>query len=108
MPYTANQTTLRNISGVTKFFDFIGEHGTTLENGDNANIAGNIWSMWPNDTLKQASLLYAINNNLIEVIRTPIVVGFDETLGGVRKLIFDNSDVESGPPDYGSYSGTAP
>jgi len=108
MAYTANQTTLRNISGVSKFFDFTSEHGDTIAAGADINIPGNIFTMWMNDSLKQASLLYAINNNLIEVIRTPIVLGFDTSLGAVRKLAFASGDVSSAVPDYGSYTGTAP
>lgn len=108
MAYTANQTTLRNISGVTKYFDFIGERGTTLTSGQDVNINGNIWSMFENDTIKMAAMLYAINNNLIEVIRTPIVLGYDVSLTAVRKLSFASGDVASANPEYGSYTGSAP
>lgn len=108
MARTANQTTLRNISGVRKYFDFIGERGTTLDDAEDVHINGNIWSMWTADTIRTAALMYAVTNNLIEVIETPIVLGFDPTLGAVRKLGFDDTDVESQVPDYGSYTGSAP
>lgn len=108
MAYTANQTTLRNISGVTKFFDFTSEHGNTLAANEDINIPGNIWTMWMNDSIKQAALLYAINNNLIEVLRTPATVGFDTSLSGPRVLVFASGDVASAFPAYGSYSGSAP
>lgn len=108
MAHTANQTTLRNISGVTKYFDFIGEHGKTLTAGEDVDVNGNVWESWRYDTIRTAALLYALNNNLIEIIRTPIVLGFDPTLTAVRKLGFDNGDPTSEVPDYGSYTGSAP
>lgn len=108
MALVSNCTTLRNISGSTMFFDFIGEHGRTMTSNEDVNFPGDIWSYWRNDAQKTASLMYAVNNNLIEVIATPAVIGFDTSLSATRRLVFASGDVSSGNPAYGSYSGSTP
>lgn len=108
MATKSNVTTVRNISGSTMFFSFLGKNGATLADGADIDIPGNLGDMWANDTIQTAALNYALDNNLIAYLRTPIVVGYDATDGVAYALGFDNGSPVAVDPDYGSYSGSEP
>ena len=108
MPTTqAHVTTLRNVSGGTKFFDFVGEHGATLTNGQDVDIPGDIFTVTA-AAKKTRSLKYALENGLIEIVKSPDIFFHDATTTIVRRIYVDNGSVLVRDPDYGSYSGTAP
>lgn len=103
-----NHTIVRNVSGVQKFFSFLGANGVDLADGEDYAHPGDLFSRWMNDTLQTAALRYALDNNLLEILASPDVYLFDETAGRVRRIIVDDGDVLADDPDYGSYTGDAP
>jgi len=108
MANKSNVTTVRNTSGSTMFFSFLGKNGASLASGADKDIPGSLWDMWADDTIQTAALKYALDNNLIEILRTPAVLAYDDTDGVVYALGFDNGSPVAVDPDYGSYSGSAP
>lgn len=108
MATKSNVTTVRNTSGSTMFFSFLGKNGATLANGADMDVPGSLWDMWVTDTIQTAALDYALNNNLIKILRTPAVMGYDSVASKVYALGFSNNAPVAVDPDYGSYSGSAP
>ena len=105
---TSHQTILRNVSGSTKFFDFIGQHGATLEDDEDVYITGRVEDLWQKDTKKIAAYKYALENGLITVIKSPSVFCYDETGEKVLTLGADDGDPVATAADFGSYEGAAP
>ncbi len=102
-----NHTIVRNVSGVDKFFGFLGERGTYLTAGADYAHPGNLFDRWMNDPIQFAALRYALEHVLLEVIQTPDNYYYDPTTTIVRRLGVDNGAVTITDPDYGSYSGAA-
>lgn len=108
MPTTNSYyTIIRNTSGQTRFFDFVGEHGAELANGADVKFPGNIFDKVAKDPKKVASLKYAIENGVCQIIQTPHVYGYDTGTGSVMRVGF-TSGVTALNPDTGSYFGSAP
>lgn len=105
--YTGS-TIVRNISGSQMYFDFLGIHGATLDDGADVAIPGDLFSMWYRNPQKKASLDYALENDLLVVLVTPAVIRHDATLGQAIGIGVDNGSVIDTGPDYGSYIGDAP
>lgn len=110
MPTTlAPFTIVRNTSGVNgMYFDFLGEHGATLDDGEDVHVPGDLWSLWAKSPIKMAALRAALDARRITVMQTPAVIVFDETAGVTQQLGADNGDPIVTAPDYGSYEGDPP
>lgn len=109
MAYHPDVTTVRNVSGVTMYFSFLGERGATLTNGQDVDVPGDLFTMWAKDPVMRGALKYALENNKIEVLRTPTPpIFYDATSTIYRNLKVNNGSVSVQDLEYGSYSGTAP
>ena len=108
MAYNSDKTIVRNTQSVAMFYDFLGPVGMTIPANTDVAIRGNLFTMWANDLQKSRSLQYALNNNLLEVLRSPAYVDYDAVTGGVYALGINNMAPVAIAADYGSYSGTAP
>lgn len=108
MPTLSGDTIVRNVSGVSMYFDFLGIHGATLAADADMAVAGDLLTMWYRNPQKQRSLEYALLNNRIEILASPSVLGYDETDERVYALGFDNGAPVAVDPDYGSYTGDPP
>lgn len=108
MATRAGSSIARNVSGKTMYFAFLGTNGVELANGADAVLTGNIFQRYANDPVMTAAINYALDNNLLEIIKSPDVFGYDVSLSQARKLAFASGDVSSAFPDYGSYTGPAP
>lgn len=76
--FTSLQTVVRNTSGKTMFFPFLPPHGRTLEANAQARIPGNLLEWAQQFPSKARGLRYALENDLIEVVRTPAVILYDD------------------------------
>jgi hypothetical protein len=108
MAATGYYTVVRNVSGSTKYFDWMGRHGATLANGADANIPGDLWHLHADNKMKRTAMVYALEHGLAQIIKTPDVYGFDAGWGAVRRVKFNAGDITAQDPDTGSYSGSAP
>ena len=107
-PTQSGHTIVRNTSGVTMYFDFLGRHGATLTSGQDALIPGNVFTMWMNDPQKLAALNSALQAGRLEVLKTPDVFVWDTAAGAVKVLASSSASASVTIPDYGSYAGSAP
>lgn len=108
MPTKAGSTIVRNVSGKTMYFAFLGANGLELANGADATLTGSIYQRYINDPIMTGAINYALDNNLIEILKSPDTFGYDVSLSQARKLNFASGTVSSSAPDYGSYTGPAP
>lgn len=110
MPTTqAGSTIVRNTSGQSnKYFDFVGLHGATMAAGEDVLVPGNIFELWARNPMKLAAINYALQNGLIEILKTPDLIVYDDTANVVKRITVDGGTVIDEDPDYGSYSGAAP
>lgn len=101
-----NHTIVRNVSGVRKFFSFLGANGLELASGADYAHPGDLFDRWKDDTIQFNALRYALANGLLEIIKTPDVYMHDTSTDIVRRLRVTGGSVTAVDPDYGSYSGS--
>lgn len=106
MSTRANQTIVRNISGGTKFFSFLGEHGTSLADGAYTAIAGNAFDRLWNSPIKSKAFKYALDNKLIEIVQTPHAFFYDSVTFKPYRVGSASGTIAATDPDYGSYTGS--
>jgi hypothetical protein len=83
-------TTLRNSSGVTRYFDYLPPHGRRLAAAEEINIPGD-WLPWMRGNLrKMRGFASDLTNCLIEIVKTPEqhchVVGEENDLDLIRTV----------------------
>lgn len=100
-------TIVRNTSGKTMYFSFLGERGMTLASGADAKVPGDLWMLWARNTTEFNAFKSALDNNRLEVLKTPAIIRYDATTTIYRDLSVVNGTVTAVDPDYGSYSGAA-
>jgi len=103
----SNQTIIRNVSGGTKHFSFAGPNGATLADGEDMAINGNLWAQFINDPIQTNAIRYALENGIMEIIKTPDVFVQDTVTHSVYRLGATSGSPVVLNPDYGSYSGAA-
>jgi len=108
IPTKADVTIVRNTSGVTMYFDFLGPRGATLAAGADMAIPGNIFSMWHRNPQKSTAIENALIAGRIEILQTPQNFVFDTAATRVRVLASSSNAATVADPDYGSYTGAAP
>lgn len=108
MAFTGYYTVVRNVSGHTLYFDWLGEHGATLNDGADAKIPGDLFALWAKNKNKRTAMIYALENGLAQIIKTPDVFGYDAGWGAVRRAKFNSGTLTAQDPETGSYAGSAP
>ena len=105
---TVGYSVIRNTSGSTQYFAFIGPHGATLTNGQDVAVAGDILTMHHKNKRLQDALDYALDNGLIEVLHNSACLVYDAGNSRVYQMGSVSGTATSVNMDYGSYSGSAP
>lgn len=106
MATRTNQTIVRNTSGVDDmFFSFLGEHGMTIDDGEDVAINGGLWDRYMNDPIQSNAIRTALANGYIEILKTQDVLVNDTATYRVYKLGTTSGSFAALNPDYGSYSG---
>lgn len=72
-------TVVKNTSGATKFFGFLGRHGRSLANAATFNIPGPPQSQFGWNARKQASFEAALIAGTVTIVSTPAIVLNDTT-----------------------------
>ena len=95
MPNTTSDlyTTVKNTSGKTLAFGFLGNHGKTLASNATFTVPGDLVTKLAaqRSQRKFQALERALNNNLLEIVKSPSVYLLSET-GGVTKELAMNSN----------------
>jgi len=98
-------TTVRNTAGVTKKFGFLPPHGRELAAGEEFTLAGSLVSAISRgepvtDRRHYQAAEAALNNGDLEVIETPCVVLYDETLDNSKVLNLNNGSTAYVSPTW--------
>ena len=102
------QTYFRNVSGATRYYAYIGLHGTLLTAGQDVAVDGTVWSIHGRQPILMQSFENDLKNGLIEVLKTPDVLCYDTVLQKVLQLGISNGAPVAVAMDYGSYAGSPP
>lgn len=108
MPSLFDKTVVRNTSGTSMYFDFLGLRGATLAAGEDVAIPGAIWASVLRNSAKLAALDAALTSGRLVVLRGPSVIGYDAEMFKVSSLGFDNGAPVAVDPEYGAYSDAPP
>lgn len=104
-------THVKNTSGATRFFSYLGPHGKTLADGESYAVFGDVFDTIRRGTRwdkRMSTVLEAdITNNAIEIIRSPSVILFDAALANTKQLDLNNGSLRVIDPSWGAYSGAS-
>ena len=99
MPTTSSDlyTTVKNVSGKTLTFGFLGAHGKTLANNATYTVPGDLVTKLgaQRSQRKFQALERALTSNLLDIVRSPSVYLLSET-GNVSKELAMNSSSQVG------------
>lgn len=109
MAITCLQTKVRNMSGATKFFGFLGAHGKRLASGEEYTFTGDLVTRLsqPNfrtGARKLAAFEAAVNSGDLVIVSTPSQHYYDATLDVTKIITVANSVVNDVDPCWGAYS----
>lgn len=98
---------VKNTSGATKKFGFLPPHGRELANNEEYTVFGNIAESvnrgeWVTSKRHRDALDAALVAGTLEVIETPCIILYDETLDVSKALELDNSALADVDPGWAS------
>jgi hypothetical protein len=98
-------TTVKNVSGVTRVFGFLGEHGRELENNATYTVPGDLVTKLGTQRSKRKfqALERALLAGHLEIVKSPSVYLLSES-GGVTRELAMSGDKELGTTEP-SYAG---
>lgn len=100
-------TKVRNISGATRSFGYLGAHGKTLIDGEEFSEPGDLISKLQargqRGQRELASLGSDLNTNLV-IVSTPKDHHYDAELDTTKVIQVDNGSVSAVDPSWGGYS----
>ena len=92
------QTTVRNSSGGTKHYAFLGRHGVTLDANEEYTVLGSMENAIAANaddggakSRRLAAYLTALQEDALEVVKTPLPHMIDETTGETVTITSDNA-----------------
>jgi len=97
------RTKVRNTSGSTMFFGFLGKHGVSLTDDEYYSFVGDLKSLVAGNTRKETALNNALDNDQLVIITDPLPVHLDATTANVMHIVPDNSAFGVANPDWGEY-----
>lgn len=105
MPATNFNTVIKNVSGQTRFFGYLGQLGTRLANNQTYEHPGLLIQQTAHGSTAQASVANAairrdLAAGVIKIIRTPDVILQDADSSQPRVLHLDDGDLGTVAPSY--------
>lgn len=93
-------TTVKNVSGTTRTFGFLGAHGKTLNNNDTYTVPGDLVAKLGGQRSKRSfkALERALENGVLQIVSSPAVYLTDVDDGSVDQLQVNNDNVEPTTP----------
>lgn len=107
MSFINHQTKVRNMSGRTQFFGYLGRHGVELADGEEMTLDGDLLALLSNHKRKYDSYKADLESGDLAVVSTPAQHFYDETLDVTKVLKVDNNTVSAADPAVGAYSSSA-
>ena len=103
---TANSlnTVVRNTSGASHFFAWLGLHGTTLPANGTYSVVGGLTATLARNSRLLAGLQNDLINNRIEILSTPAEIYVDQASGAVKQLLNTNGVTAVADPSWGPYN----
>jgi len=106
---TSLYTKVKNTSGATRVFGFLGPRGARLEANEEMSIPGNIISTlgagW--SRRKFTAFQDSLDYNLLDIVYTPAVFLYDSGTGGTKVLALLNSSLGTADPSWTSWSSSS-
>ena len=96
-------TTVKNVSGKTLTFGFLGAHGKTLNNNETYTVPGDLVTKLgaQRSQRKFGALKRALTENLLDIVKSPSVYLLSETLGVTKELAMNsNSQLGTSNPSW--------
>lgn len=105
MPNTTTDlyTTVKNVSGKSLSFGFLGAHGKTLANNATYTVPGDLVTKLGSKRSQRSfqALERALNNGLLEIVKSPSVYLLSETGGVTRELAMASTkELGTSAPSY--------
>lgn len=105
MPNTTTDlyTTVKNVSGKTLTFGFLGAHGKTLADDATFTVPGDLVTKLGAKRSQRSfqALERALNNGLLEIVKSPSVYLLSETGGVTRELAMASTkELGTSAPSY--------
>lgn len=99
-------TTVKNTSGVSKFFGFLPPHGRTLADNEEFTVFGNILQVLGTNQgvgggvarRAQAAFEAAVESGKLSIVQTPSQILQDVTTGDSKMLQVDDGDLAAVDP----------
>lgn len=101
-------TTVKNVSGVTQTFGFLGKHGKRLANNETYSVRGDLVGALgaERSTRRFAALERALVNGALTIVKSPSVYLLSETGGVTRELgMASTSELGTTVPSYAGGDG---
>lgn len=101
------KTKVRNISGGSRFFSYLGSHGITLTAGQEYEENGDLVTKIANSKQNRrwfTALEADLSNSKLAIVSTVKDHFYDETTDETKVLQVDNGTVSVVDPTWGSYS----
>lgn len=97
-------TRVRNSSDASKFYGFLGPHGTTLAAAGTYDFPGDLVQSLANKPLQFAALQAALNvDHTLEIVRQPAAILLDTATGATKQIALTNGSVVLADPNWGSF-----
>lgn len=104
MPNTTTDlyTTVKNVSGVTQTFGFLGKHGKRLANNETYSVRGDLVGALgaERSTRRFAALERALLNEALVILKSPSVYLLDEDGTGTQELAMQGRTLGTTDPSY--------
>ena len=93
-------TTVKNVSGKSRTFGFLGAHGKTLANNGTYSVPGDLVAKLGNQRSKRSfkALERALENGDLQIVSSPAVYLTDATDSSVDQLRLNNNAVGTTTP----------
>lgn len=96
------RTKVRNISGGTLFFGFLGPHGVSLIDNEYYSFVGDLKSLVAGNARKEKALNDALDGDLLRIVKDPLHIHQD-TDNSVRYTLSTAGTLAIADPDWGAY-----
>jgi hypothetical protein len=107
--YDSLYTRVKNVSGGSRFFSYLGPHGTTLANNGTYDVVGDLTQYLMSGPSRStarrlAALQSDLANDRIAILHSPALLLQDASSLAVKAITLDTT-LDVADPSYGSYSG---
>ncbi len=97
------KTRVRNLTGVSQYFSYLGAHGMRLAPGEEAEMDGNLLNAVAAKPRARKSLYHDLQDGLLTIVSTPSPIYYDLSGDTTKVFIIDSGVISARDPCYGHY-----